>query len=167
MRNLNLLKTIVNYVWIMSLIFYPKAIITCIMLLISNKPIDIPLQISGNNIELDTVTSKIAFVLALLNYGLGIYILYLFQKLLNQFYKKLIFEDICYDLLREIGKLILYSAFIYLLCEFLIQISKDKVSIQFGYGPFIYLIGIGLFFKVLAEVFKVGKRLKEQNELTI
>jgi hypothetical protein len=137
------------------------------MLLISNEPIDIPFQISGNNIELNTVTSKIAFIIALLNYGLGIYILYLFQKLLNQFYKKLIFEDICYDLLREIGKLILYSAFIYLLCEFLIQISKDKVSIQFGYGPFIYLIGIGLFFKVLAEVFKVGKRLREQNELTI
>ncbi|WP_396181739.1 DUF2975 domain-containing protein [Flavobacterium sp.] len=167
MRNLNLLKTIVNYVWIMSLIFYPISIIICILLLISNEPIDIPLQISGNNIELNTVNSKIAFVIALFNYGLGIYILYLFKKLLNLFYNKLIFEETCYDLLRQIGKLILYSAFIYLICEFLIKISKDKIGIQFGYGPFIYLIGIGLFFKVLAEVFKVGKRLKEQNELTI
>jgi len=167
MRNLNLLKTIVNYMWIMSLIFYPIAVVISIMLLTSNEPFDIPLQISGNNIELNTVNSKIAFVIALLNYGLGIYILYLFKKLLNQFYNKLIFEEICFDLLREIGKYILYAAFINLLCEFLIKISKDKIGIQFGYGPFIYLIGIGLFFKVLAEVFKVGKRLKEQNELTI
>jgi hypothetical protein len=167
MRNLNLLKTVVNYVWIMTLIFYPIAIIFCVILLFTNETFDIPIQISGNYIELNTITSKIALILALINYGLGIYILYLFKTLLNQFYNRLIFEEICSNLLREIGKLVLYSAFIYLICEFLTQISKDKIGIQFGYGPFIYLIGIGLFFKVLAEVFKIGKRLKEQNELTI
>jgi hypothetical protein len=47
------------------------------------------------------------------------------------------------------------------------SISKNNVSIQIGIGPFLYLMALGLFFKVLSEVFLIGKRIKEENELTI
>ena len=167
MRKLNFLKTIVDYVWIMSIIAYPLLIVFCIMLLTSNEPIDIPIKISGNLIELNTVWSKIAMIISLLNFGLMLYSLYNFKMLLNNFRQKLIFEVETCNLLDKIGNLIIYSSVLYVITELLLIFSKSSVSIEFGFRPFLYLIALGLFFKVLSEVFLIAKRIKEENELTI
>ena len=167
MRKLNFLKTIVDYIWIMSIIAYPLLIVFCIMLLISNEPIDLPFKISGNFIVVNTIWGKIGMVISLLNFGLMLYALYNFKILLNNFRKKLLFEVENYKLLDKIGNLIIYSSSLYLITELLLLISKNTVSIQIGFGPFLYLMALGLFFKVLSEVFLIGKRIKEDNELTI
>lgn len=167
MRKLIFLKTIVDYIWIMSIIAYPLLIVFCIMMLISNEPIDLPFKISGNFIVLNTIWGKIGMIISLLNFGLMLYALYNFKMLLNNFRKKLLFEvETCY-LLDKIGNLIIYSSSLYLITELLLLISKNTVSIEIGFGPFLYLIALGLFFKVLSEVFLMGKRIKDENELTI
>jgi hypothetical protein len=167
MRKLNFLKTIVDYVWIMSIIAYPLLIVFCALMLISKEPIDIPIKISGNLIELNTVWSKIALIISLLNFGLMLYALYNFKMLLNNFRQKLIFDVDNSIFLDKIGNLIICSSSLYLIAELLSSISKNNVSIQIGFGPFLYLMALGLFFKVLSEVFLIGKRIKEENELTI
>jgi hypothetical protein len=151
----------------MSIIAYPLLIVFCALMLISKEPIDIPIKISGNLIELNTVWSKIALIISLLNFGLMLYSLYNFKILLNNFRQKLIFDVDNSIFLDKIGNLIICSSSLYLIAELLSSISKNNVSIQIGFGPFLYLMALGLFFKVLSEVFLIGKRIKEENELTI
>ena len=167
MRKLNFLKTIVDYVWIMSIIAYPLLIVFIGFVFFSNEPIDIPITISGITIEASTVLGKIGLVLSLFNFGIVIYALYNFKSLLNNFRKKIIFEADSNLLLDKIGNLVMLSASIYLISDLLGAFTKNSLSINLGFGPFIYLMALGLFFKVLSEVFIIGKRMKEDNELTI
>ena len=167
MRKLNFLKTIFDYIWIISIICYPIIIVVCATMLISSNPIDLPIKIAGNSIELNTIWNKIGMIISLLNFGVMLYALYNFKIVLLNFKNKLIFEVETCNVLDKIGNLIIYSSVLYVITELLLLISKNTVSIQIGFGPFLYLIALGLFFKVLSEVFVIGKRIKEESDLTI
>jgi hypothetical protein len=167
MRKLVFLKTIVDYVWIMSLIAFPLLILFIGFVLFSNEPIDIPINISGIKINADTSLGKIGLVLSIVNFGIILFALYNFKSLLNNFRKKIIFEVNTYQLLDKIGNLVMLSASIYLISDLLGAFSKSTISVNLGFGPFLYIMALGLFFKVLSEVFIIGKRIKEDNELTI
>jgi hypothetical protein len=167
MRKLVFLKTIVDYVWIMSIIVYPLLIVFIGFALFSNEPIDIPINISGINIYTTTLYGKIGLVLSMVNFGIVLFAIYNFKALLNNFRKKIIFEVDSYQLLDKIGNLVMLSASLYLISDLLGSFSKSKIGINLGFGPFLYLMSLGLFFKVLSEVFIIGKRIKEDNELTI
>ena len=167
MRKLNFLKTIVDYICIISIICYPIIIVVCATMLISSNPIDLPIKIAGNSIELNTIWNKIGMIISLLNFGVMLYALYNFKIVLLNFKNKLIFEVETCNVLDKIGNLIIYSSVLYVITELLLLISKNTVSIQIGFGPFLYLIALGLFFKVLSEVFVIGKRIKEESDLTI
>lgn len=167
MKKLNLLKTIVDFVWIMSLIFYPLMIVLSIMILIDKETFDIPITFATGTIDLTNSFGKLALVINVFNFSLLLYSLYFFRKLLNSFVKRMIFEEeICF-LLDKIGKLIIVSSIVQLCSDFITKLSNHRVGIEFGYGPFLYLLALGLFFKVLSEVFTIGKRMKDENELTI
>ena len=167
MRKLIFLKTIVDYVWIMSVIVYPLLIVFIGFALFSNEPIDIPINISGININATTSFGKIGLVLSMVNFGIVLFAIYNFKALLDNFRKKIIFEENTYQLLDKIGNLVILSASLYLISDLLGFFSKSKIGINLGFGPFLYLMALGLFFKVLSEVFIIGKRIKEDNELTI
>ena len=167
MRKLIFLKTIVDYLWIMSIIVYPLLIVFIGIILFSNEPFDIPINISGINIYTTTLCGKIGLVLSMVNFGIVLFALYNFKSLLNNFRKKIIFEENTYQLLDKIGNLVMLSASIYLISDLLGSFSKSKIGINLGFGPFLYLMALGLFFKVLSEFFIIGKRIKEDNELTI
>ena len=136
-------------------------------ILFSNEPIDIPINISGMNIKTDTSNDKIGLVLSMVNFGFVLFALYNFKSLLNNFRKKIIFEADSNLLLDKIGNLVILSASLYIISDLLGAFSKNSLSINLGFGPFLYLMSLGLFFKVLSEVFRIGKRIKEDNELTI
>lgn len=167
MRKLNLLKTIVDYVFIMSVIAFPLAVIISVLFMFNSKMFNLPVIVSGNIVEYTGIWGKIALTISIANLGLILYTLFNFKKLLGNFKEKLIFEIETCILLDKIGKLIIYSSFIYILSEMIPRLSKNAINIEFGFGPFLYLVSLGLFFLVLSEVFKLGKRLKEENELTI
>ena len=167
MRKLIFLKTIVDYVWIMSIIVYPLLIVFIGIILFSNEPFDIPINISGINIYTTTLCGKIGLVLSMVNFGIVLFAIYNFKALLNNFRKKIIFEENTYQLLDKFGNLVMLSASIYLISDLLGSFSKSKIGINLGFGPFLYLMALGLFFKVLSEVFIIGKRIKEDSELTI
>lgn len=167
MRKLNILKAILDFVWIMSLIALPIIIIVFTSLFFKNEPIEIPIKVNGLELDLSNTQSKLLLPVGILYMGLFIYALFFFRKLLANFKKLLIFENENADYLNKIGNLIMINAVIYALVNFIIHIINDKLTIELGYGPFLYLLGLGLFFKVLAEVFKMGKHLKEENDLMI
>jgi hypothetical protein len=167
MRKLVFLKTIVDYVWIMSIIAFPLLIVFIGFVLFSNEPIDIPINISGINIVATTFLGKLGLVVSAVNFGVILYGIYNFKVLLNNFKTKIIFEVVTFKLLDKIGNLVILSASLYLISDLLGAFSKSTISINLGFGPFLYLMSLGLFFKVLSEVFIIGKRIKEDNELTI
>ena len=167
MRKLNILKAIADFIWMLSLITFPFVLILATYFILSDELIDLPFKISGNSIDLTSPFGKIAFVIAVLNFGTFLYALFFFRKLLTNFKKHLIFENENTLLFDKIGNLVLLGSVIYLVADFIANTSINKVEIHLGYGPFVYLLGLGLFFKVLSEVFKLGKKLKEENELTI
>jgi len=167
MRKLVFLKTIVDYVWIMSIIALPLLIVFIGFALFSNEPIDIPINISGININATTPYGKIGLVFSVVNFVIILFALYNFKSLLNNFRKKIIFDAESYQLLDKLGNLVMLSASLYFISDLIGTFSENTISVNLGFGPFLYLMSLGLFFKVLSEVFIIGKRIKEDADLTI
>ncbi|TBX70728.1 DUF2975 domain-containing protein [Flavobacterium silvisoli] len=167
MKKLHLLKTIVDFIWIMSLFCYPLILVFAVMVLIDKEPFDIPITMMGTHVDINNTWGKLALALCLANFGLLLYAVYFFRKLLKSFSNREIFEGTTCHLLDKIGTLVMVSSFIYLLTDLISNLKHGDISIQFGYGPFLYLLALGLFFKVLSEVFTMAKTMKEENELTI
>ncbi|WP_293875302.1 DUF2975 domain-containing protein [Flavobacterium sp.] len=167
MKKLNLLKTIVDFTWILSVIFFPLVIVLSIMIIIDKETFDIPVTFTTGTIDLTNSFGKVSLVLNVLNFGVVLYAVHFFRKLLGSFVKRIIFEDKISILLDKIGGLIIIASIFQLSSDFTTKLSKHEVGIEFGYGPFVYLLVLGLFFKVLSEVFKMAINIKEENELTI
>lgn len=167
MRKLYLLKAIVDFVWIMALITIPFLLIFIGYLLISNEPVDIPIKMNGIEITVLDLNAKIVLFFATLSYLVVLYGLYLIKKLLRLFQLKIIFDDKIIFYFNRIGNLFILSGFVSGVPAFFYKIAQGEIKIEIGTNPFLYLISLGLFFTVLAEVFKMGKQLKEENDLMI
>ncbi|WP_162126621.1 DUF2975 domain-containing protein [Flavobacterium phycosphaerae] len=167
MRKLQILKTIVDYVWVLSLICYPLAILFAGMIVIDKDTFDVPVTLIGDTVDLTQPMGKAVLVIDLINFGVLLVALYYFRKLLTDFSKRLIFEEQTILLLSKIGTYIIGGSALYLLADLLTKKMHNKVGIEIGFGPFLYLLALGLFFKVLSEVFTIAKNMKEENELTI
>lgn len=167
MKKLYLLKAIIDFVWIMALISVPILLIFIGYLLISNEPFDIPITTNGIKITVLDLNAKIALFFATLSYLLLFYGLYLIKNLLRLFQLKIIFDNKIIFYFNRIGNLLILSGFVSGIPAFFYKVAQGEIKIEIGANPFLYLISLGLFFTVLAEVFKMGKQLKEENELTI
>lgn len=167
MRKLNFLKTIVDYLWIISLITYPLLLLFSVISIFNNEVFDVPIKLYGNEIILDSVIHKIGFLILVFGFSLIVLAIYNFRKLLSLLQEKKIFETETSSLFYKIGQLIIYFSFIDLTVETILNFSKNNVIINIGFGTFLSFLALGLFFIVLSEVFKIGQKIKEQNELTI
>jgi hypothetical protein len=163
MRKLNILKNIVDCVLILSSIIYAFVIICSLLFIFDSEILKNPGKLLFS--ELSGTWGKISFLISIANLALLLFIGFNFKILLERFIEKLIFEIETCLLLNKLGKLIIYSTFIGILSEFISKLSKSEIG--FSFGSFLYGISIGLFFLVLAEVFKIGKQLKDENDLTI
>lgn len=160
MRKLNFLNAITNYVYIISVISFPLAVIFSILILFDLT--------SGKINDYVGIWSKIVILIVLAGFGLFVYTLYHFKKLLANFKEKLIFETGTCQLFHKIGKTIIYFALLSFIFGFIPKTTQaTTINITFGFSPSLFIVSLGLFFLVLAEVFKMGKQLKEENELTI
>ena len=167
MRKLNLLKTIVDFVWIMALIFIPFLLFFIGYLLILNEPFDIPIKMNGVEITVLDVNAKIVLFFATLAYLVLLYALFFIKKLLRLFQLKIIFDDKIIFYFKRIGNLFVISGFLSGIPAFFYKVAQREIKIEIGASPFLYLISLGLFFMDLSEVFKIAKTMKEENELTI
>jgi hypothetical protein len=167
MRKLYLLKAIIDFVWIMALITIPFLLFFIGYLLISNEPFDVPIKMNGIEITVLDFNAKIVLFFATLSFLVVLHGLYLIKKLLRLFQLKIIFDEKIIFYFNRIGNLFILSGFLSGVPAFFYKIAQGEIKIEIGANPFLYLISLGLFFAVLAEVFKMGKQLKEENEPTI
>lgn len=167
MRKINILKAIVDLLWIFSM---------PIVLLIFGFSITIffvdlsELNIKINSMVLNTndLTSKILLVIAALNYLLIIAALYFFRKVLHYFIRVKIFEELVITSFKKIGNLLVISGIISLITSMLSKVYfEQNISLEIGLNQHLVIICFGLFFLVLSEIFKIAKHQKQENDLTI
>ena len=167
MKKINILKAIVDLLWIFSM--------PVVLIIIGVSFTTFFVDLSDLNIELNTINmnqndlfSKILFVVSSLNYLLLIVALYFFRKVLTNFVSVRVFEEVVISSFKKIGNLLTFSGFISLIISIIGKIYfEQKVSLEFGLNQHLVLICLGLFFLVLSEIFKIAKNVKQENELTI
>lgn len=167
MKKIYLLKTIVDIVWIFSMI----SVLLAVGLLIAVWFIDISdFAISFNSVLLveNSLLSKFLFAIGCVCYLLLIAALHYFRKALQEFLRVRIFEQTVINYFSKIGNLLLISGVTSLVLFFLANLFLHSViHLDIGLNQFVIIICLGLFFTVLSEVFKIAKNQKEENDLTI
>ena len=170
MKKINILKAIVDLLWIFSM---PVVLIiigisfTTFFVDLSDLS-DLSITINTLDFNPNSTLSKILFVISSLNYLLLIVALYFFRKVLTNFVRIRVFEEVVISSFKKIGNLLTFSGFISLIISIIGTIYfEQKVSLEFGLNQHLVIICLGLFFLVLSEIFKIAKNAKQENDLTI
>jgi hypothetical protein len=167
MKKINVLKWIIDVLWIFSM--------PLILIITGFSVAVLFIDLSDLNIELNTINidqndlfSKILFIISMLNYLLIIAALYFFRAVLNHFIRLKIFERRVIIGFKKIGNLLLVSGFISIVVSIISSLYfEQKLSASFGLNEHLVIICLGLFFLILSEIFKIAKNTKQENDLTI
>ena len=167
MKKISILKALVDYLWIVTVPIGTLLIIAFIpgifFIDFDEKSIDF-LDISIQ----ENVYSKLLLAIKVASYLLILYAFHLFRNVLRSFQRIKIFDPIVISNFTRIGTLLILAGIVSFVISLIIRVYfKGTIGITFGFNNDIVLIGLGLFFQILGEVFKIAKAAKEENELTI
>ena len=169
--NLDYLKWVTGFFLIVGIIFYAFSLLFPIGSYIfssdlSNEAFTPWMDISLNTININSHWDKMLLFFSILNYSILLYALYQFRALLILFQNNIIFEKKAQKQLALIGKFIIRSGCIFFVIEVILMFMHWKRHTKM-FTIYLAILLVGLFFEVLAEVFKRGRKLKEETELTI
>lgn len=169
MRKLILLKSLVDFIWIVTgipAILLGIVLIPCIFIYpsifetISILPKE---TLVGNNLLVQSMV--LILILAFLS---SVYSFYLFRKILRYFQKAQPFDLFVINGFNKMGWTLSLAGIVSSIMLILLRlILESRLTINLGATPYLILICLGLFFMVLSETFRVAKNQKEENELTI
>ena len=169
MRKLVILKSLIDFIWIVTCI--PMVLILlflAVYMFVNPEILNLIFETDDNLIEFSPI---IVQTFGLLFIALGfctIYCVYVFRKTLRYFQRVKPFHDDVIANFYKIGYLLTGIGIGSSLLLFLIPIwFESKFKIHLGLSPYLMLVCLGLFFMVLSEVFKVAEHAKEENELTV
>ena len=168
MKKLNILKTIVNFCWILSIPLIPFLLYFVGFVIFNNTLDSFPMKINGIDIFSLDGFSKGLFITMLLSYLILIYCVFLFRNVLRYFSDANLFDNAVIFNLNKIGVWLLIAAFLEAVPSFCYKVFyQQKIELEIGFSSFLIMLCFGLFFLVLSEVFKVAKCAKEENDLTV
>lgn len=169
MRKIFFLRAVLELLFYISIIG-GIALLVILPIIFTSSDWDIPFKINGLTTQVDSLESKITFIIAIISYFLFVYAIYLFKKTVNLFINKRIFDNQVISNLSKIGKIFIIVTIILNIIEFIFKVTttqKAEIIVSSGFDSFLFTIAIGLFFIIMSEVFKIAKKLKDENELTI
>ncbi|MBU2921820.1 DUF2975 domain-containing protein [Winogradskyella psychrotolerans] len=169
MRKLIILKSLIDFVWIVTCI--PALLILsflAVYMFIEPESLDMILDADKSIIKTFSVSAQL-FGLVFIALGfITIYCVYLFRKTLRYFQRVKPFHADVITNFYKIGYLLTGVGIIASVLIFVGQlVFTSQLKINLGLSPYLMLICLGLFFMVLSEVFKVAKKAKEENDLTV
>lgn len=168
MRKLNILKTIVDIVWILSMFSVPLILFLFSIVFMSDDISSFNIKINGLEIQETTIVTKLILGVMLGIYFILIYCIYLFKKVLRCFQRLKMFDEIVIVNFNRIGYLLTVCSVLYGVSSFIYNtLYSKKINLEIGINSFLIMLSIGFFFTILSEIFKISKNLKEENELTI
>lgn len=168
MRKINILKAIVDFIWIIAVPITAPLTIIFIVIIFFDGFSDIDYDFLGIELKLNNILSKILIALLGICFLLQIYCLHIFRKVLVYFKQVKIFDDFVISSFNKIGKLLIISGVSILIIGFIGRAYlHNQISVSLGFHPYLLTIGLGLFFQILSEIFKIAKKTKHENDLTI
>lgn len=169
MRKLVILKSLVDFVWILTCIpLIPMVLFFVVMAFMDADIIRVLPVLGPEDGEITGWPVKITILIGALVIFVNIYCVYLFRKTLRYFQKVKPFHNEVITNFGIIGKFLCYSGLVSLVLAIVLAVYfKSEIKINLGFSPYLFITALGLFFMVLSEVFKVAKHAKEENELTV
>ncbi len=169
MRKLNILKSLVDFLWFVTCIpLIPLGLFFSIFIFINNDIIKTPFEFNGSELEAPEIYIKILIVLLIMLTFIVIYCFYLFRKTLRYFQRRKPFDEFVIFTFNKTGYLLIFSGISSGVLIFVFQLLfESRVRLNLGLSPYLFIIVLGLFFMVLSEIFKIAKTAKEENDLTI
>jgi Protein of unknown function (DUF2975) len=170
MRKLQILKALLNLFWFFSMLAIVLMLVFIPFMFFKDAILkDIPIKINGEKLLIVDFTTKIILVFEIFAFAIFAFGIYKLRKLLNLFQKKIIFEFENIQLLNQIGICFLATSVFSGIPMIAYQIKYKNINFEIGgsFNSFLFSASLGLFFMVLSEVFKLAKKSKEENELTI
>lgn len=168
MKRITLLKTLTTILLVFAGICMFFAV--PFILLVAVMPGSVPVKINGHAAT-DVHAEGVLFMLAIaIGCAFFIYALYLFRKVLELFEKKKFFHDDVIKNFNQTGKAIFIGYAICAVATFLFNmLATGEISLELntGFDSSLFIIGLGLFFIVLSDVFLMAKISKEENDLTV
>ncbi|GGW55847.1 hypothetical protein DFQ11_101540 [Winogradskyella epiphytica] len=169
MRKLVVLKSVVDFIWIVTCIpAIPLLLFFTVFIFINPDALDILFDIDYSILKTPIITVQVFALLSVILAFISIYCFYLFRKTLRYFQKVKPFHDQVIQNFYKIGYLLsgvgVTASVLFVVAQLLF---KGQFKIHLGITPSLMLICLGLFFMVLSEVFKVAKNAKQENDLTI
>lgn len=166
MKKLNLLKTITDILWYLSLTSTIIFVIVIFYLTFSSDSNSV--NIDGQSIPIDSITPATLFLMSFISYLLLLFGLYLFRKILKEFQAMRLFDTAAIKLLNRIGYVVIGAGLLNFLAKFLLELLvNEHFSFTAIPNQLLIFLGSGAFFLVLSEVFDKARKLKEENALTI
>lgn len=169
MRKLIILKSLVDFIWIVSCIpLVGLLLFFSVYMFINTDSLDLVFDDVTFDSESPTYAKQAIGMVYICIALISIYCLFIFRKTLRYFQQVKPFHLDVISNFYKIGYLLIGVGAVGSILTFLVRLYfKGEFKIDLGLTPNLILICIGLFFMVLSEVFKVAKHAKEENDLTI
>ncbi len=169
MKKLSILKSLVDFIWIVTCIPSVAVILfASIYMFVDASILGFVFNLEDNEIEDFGLSIQLSTLLLFVVIFVIVYCFYLFRKTLQCFQRRKPFDSFIIDTYNKIGNMLVFSGIGATVLFFSFRlIFESKFEIHLGFSPYLFIVCLGLFFMVLSEVFKVAKVAKEENELTI
>lgn len=170
MRKLHILKTLIDFFFIILLFTAFGMLVLLSLLLFSGENFDLPVVVHGNKVEMAQLGGRIVMVFSVVAYGLFVYTIYLFKRIVRLFVQTKIFHHYIIKSFNRIGICFILICLMLHVPRFIYRINHGRIEFDLIgdlLNSFWFLLIIGLFFMVLSSIFKIAKNAKEENELTV
>ena len=167
MKNINILQKLIGIVYFFFLLELVKSLIFSVRILFGYN---VKLPVSINGIELTFIDGYTKIAIALLFIGLlfFIYSIHLLRKIIVYFVKNDLFNSEVIIYFNKTGKCLLASSLLKVVSLGLFFVAGQiKNNQNLKLDTHFPLICLALFFMVLSEAFKIAKKAKEENDLTV
>lgn len=169
MRKLQILKALVDFIWIVTCI--PGLILLLLFVLfVFFRPdyLSVHFDIGNSGANFSDIEVRAMILLFIVLAVISIYCFYLFRKTIRYFQRIKPFHLDVIQNFYKIGYLLIGVGIAGSVLTIVSRlVFKGEFKINLGLTPYLILVCLGLFFMVLSEVFKVAKHAKEENDLTV
>ncbi len=167
MRKLKILKSLIDFIFIITSCIIPFFIIG-IPLLFFISDIGNFKVIGLDFTQGVSLWSKVFIALFMLAYILIYYAIKKFRDVLQDFVRARVFTEKVIANFAVSSKVLFVAGILMFIAGIGFNIvEKSKINLEFGITTNYLCICFGLFFLVLSEIFKASKELKQENDLTI
>ncbi|MXN92783.1 DUF2975 domain-containing protein [Flavobacterium sp. Sd200] len=168
MKRIALLKTLTVILFVICIVtmFFTVPFI----LVLAVMPGQIPFKINGHAADTLGIETILCMLAAVVGFAFFIYALHLFKKTLELFEKKKMFHADVVKYLDQTGKAILIGYTITAATTFIYNTLVEnnlELNVALGFDSSFFIVGLGLFFLVLSDVFLMAKNIKDENDLTL